>query len=146
MFGDLLSTAGYTTRRSGRPSHRNGTITPSCLPCCFLPTTLQLLRCRSRRAFFRRQSGADITTPRCCCQERHKNRCKHFRSHRPSYRLSLAQLFGLSVAGAADKLTYRYYIPALSRLSTFARQNQLGVVTRSTMAPGCQGESFKWAC
>ena len=94
----------------------------------------------------RRQSGADITTPRCCCQERHKNRCKHIRSHRPSFRLSLAQLFGLSVAGAADKLTCRYYIPALSRLSTFARQNQLGAATRSTMAPGWQGESFKWAC
>ena len=34
-FGDLLSTRRYTTHGSGRPSHRNETVTPSCLPWCF---------------------------------------------------------------------------------------------------------------
>ena len=48
-LGDLLSTAGYTTRRSGRPPHRNEAVTPSCLPWCYLPTTLQLLRCRTSK-------------------------------------------------------------------------------------------------
>ena len=77
MFGDLLSTAGYTTRRSGRPSRKRDSH-PKLLTMVLLPTTLQLLRCRSRLPFGRRQSGADVTTPRCPCQERHKNRCKLF--------------------------------------------------------------------
>ena len=70
-LGDFLSTAGYTTRRSGRPSHRSGTVTPSCLPWCFLPTTLQLLRCRT-------------------FQERRKTDANQFRSHRPRCRHALS--------------------------------------------------------
>jgi hypothetical protein len=36
------------TRPGGRVDHlANETVTPSCLPWCFLPTTLQLLRCRT---------------------------------------------------------------------------------------------------